>query len=521
MSKKTEKKNQHIVSAVVLKSFAKNKQDIILDTFSLGDRLIFDRHSKNEYPKTAFYKVMKNDFLAKNDFILNRKNIIKPDDRSEKICYEHIYSLSNDQQDVFNAKFNILEQRDPYDIKYLIEDELSKTESKISIFYKHIKEEEINENNIKLFENEIIYFVQTNELRSLNIFNVEKVDFVFSFKSSYIYFDKVYFCNFISSYMDNYLKKSDSFEIVEVYNYLNSISLLPYNNDYADFIKKNLVKIGISNIENKHYMVINNKSDLKFILSDVATSIFYSNNIFFKKLLKFIGYKNINDSPKKITLMPLSPNIAVILSDRPFSKSYIEIYNIEKIKKFNSIFFSTNNEWLIIHDIKLKRSEIINESFLKKINENEKISNSLHWIKCALEKKSYSNFEFNYEKTDYKMYKNFLFFFETVNNIKQKYFLDHNIFNNDTIYIKRNKKNIIFNNYMKEDNIVLHIFNRKSFILYIKEPMYYNFFISLNRVQFHCLKLFFIREKILTEFYIDYNKKRLVCLNFNFELKEV
>lgn len=520
MQKKTEKKNQHIVSAVVLKSFVKNKKDIILDTLSLGNRLIFDRHSKNEYPKIAFYKVMRNDFIAKDNFILDRKNIIKPDDRSNKICYEHIYSLSNEQQDVFNLKFNILDQRDPYDIKYLIEDELSKTESKIAIFYDYIKEEKINENNIKLYENEIISFIQTNELRALNIFNVKKVDFIFFLKNSFIYFDKVYFCNFVSSYIDNYLEKSDAFEIVEVYNYLHSISLLPYNNDYADFIKKNLVKIGISNIENKHYMVINNKSDLKFILSDVATSIFYSNNIFFKKLLKFIGHKNINDNPNKITLMPLSPNIAVILSDKPFSKSYIEIYNIEKIKKFNSIFFSTNNEWLIIPDIKLKRSEIINEKFLKKINANEKMSNSLHWIKCGLEKESYSNIKFNYEKLDYKMYKNFLFFFETVNNIKQKYLLVHNIFNNDTIYIK-NKKTIVFNNYMKDDSIVLHRFNKKSFILYIKDPMYYNFFISLNSIQFYCLKLFFIREKILTEFYIDYNKKRLVCLNFNFELKVV
>ncbi len=106
------------MSAVLLKQFQKDRQQIIEEVELLGNRFIYDLNKLNAYPEQAFYKVLKENFCE--NFLLYRSNVISQKARNDKICYPLIYSLNNKQHDILTSKYGFLDLRDHYTIKYLL-----------------------------------------------------------------------------------------------------------------------------------------------------------------------------------------------------------------------------------------------------------------------------------------------------------------------------------------------------------------------------------------------------------------
>lgn len=514
--KKPSKANQHIVSVCLLKQFSKNKKTISYEIESLKERCIFNkRDNKKDIAESACYRILSKDFNKCNNFPILRKNIMKPD--NTEFCVRHIYSISPTYYREYLKTLKCVDLRDDYDIRYFLENHFEKLETEFGNLMKYWNDNEKNidiEFFIDKYSSHIINFVISNELRGKHIYKGKKNAPQKNKKiSNYENFDKLIFLAFISLNIEKIFKNLDYYEQMEILNAFEDLTDLEAK-EKNDLFRKFIAKL--NNLDNnKNLLLIKNDTNLNFILSDVSTSVFYNKNVAFEHILKIIGKENFKSLPTKITLMPMKNNLMAIIADTPFTKKYITLNDYNRVKKMNSVFYSTNNEWLIVYDILFKRNEIIDNFFLKKITSHKINSNFLTWYENLQQYESSNNETYGYSKINQQDYKDIYIIIKYLFNLED---LTKKLRPRECFELNIEGK-LITN--VEGTGIFAGKINPLAIALIVKDKFLFNKIIDLNQSKRDCLKKALTFEHIISDFNISYKQEQIVFYKNYFKISKI
>lgn len=497
--------DQHIVPVCLLKQFSKNEKYIITEIENLGKRLM---SGKINIQSKACYKIMSKDFQKNNSFKVYKNNIIHPKNKS--FCERHLYSLN------YLVDGQIL----PDEVKYFLEKHFGRFETEFGKFIKYWNDNEKNI-NINFFMNkykkDIINFVLSNELRGKHFYKTNAVVESKERKNNdYITFDKLFFSSFLTLNSSKIIGNLDPFERVEAIN-----AVLQENKGFNreiknDIIKKISVYENLDYKNNKNLLLIQNTTELSFLLSDISTSIFYNTNKNFKYILELIGKDKFENLPNKITIMPIKPNLLAIVFDSECKVNYISCNNKNEIRKFNTLFYYRNNEWLLLYDVQLKRCEIIDEAYLKKIKFSNYLSNFANWYEFSYMKESYSNIDYGYYKINNNDYSEIRIIFKLLFNINE--------------FTNKLKENQCFNLDIKGKSIkncadscvIVGRCGNEGKLLMIKEGKIFNTILKFNQSQLECFEHMLKIEGHISSLYVSKEEKTIYFFkNIFFKQKDL
>lgn len=439
---------------------------------------------------------------------------MKPDNKW--FCETHIYSISPIYYREYLKKLQYEDLRDDYDIQYFLENHFEKLETEFGNLMKYWND---NENDIDIdffmnqYSNNIINFVISNELRGKHLYKSKKTTPHIKKISNYGNFDKLIFLAFISLNIENIFQNVDYYEQMEILNAFENLTDLEAK-EKNDLFRKFIAKLNNSD-NNKNLLLIKNNSKLNFILSDVSTSVFYNKNGAFEHILRLIGKENFKSKPTKITLMPMKNNLMAIISDVPFTEKYISLNNDEIIKKINSVFYSTNNEWLIVYDVLSKRNDIIDNLFLKKITSNKIKSNFLTWYENSQQYESSNNETYGYSKITQKDYKDIHIIIKYLFNLDD---LTKNLRSREYFELKIQGKLVTKS---EGTGIFAARIDPLAIVLIIQDKFLFNKIIDLNQSQRDCLKKILIFENIISDFNISYKREQIVFYKNYFKISKL
>lgn len=512
MNEEQEINNQHIVSKIILKQYIKNKENIEHDISSLGERFIHEKHNGKSIAKKACYLVTKKDLDENDFFYVREENIIGIE--NQKFCGFHLYSIDPENHKNHIKQYNIQDNRSDYKIKYLLEHNFAELENKFGNFIKKLRDNYIHFNNIHNYSKDIIEFVQSNELRGKHRYESSEQTLVNTDISDYNTFKKIYSSIFIILNIEHIFDNVDNYEKFEIFNLLESSE----QSENSDFKRKILAKSNnsIQNNSSQYYKLVYNNTDLSFILSDVATSKFYDNFFLYNEIINILDRKIFSTPPRKITLMPVRPDLLIIISDAPFIENHSNIDDQNIVKKINSIFYSSSNQWLVIKDILLSRSDIIDVEFHKKLTEEKIISNFVHWYENCLKNGSYSNPTFNYEKIEKYTY-NIIFQIIPLLVHLEKIVKHFNI--DKKIYLIVNN-NLISTGTENTGFSVCKI-NKNFNSLIVNEKIIYNEIKKLSAKQKETLKITMIALKLISDFVLSEERQEIYFFKRTIKQKDI
>lgn len=492
---------QHIVSKCLLKQFSKDEVSVLKDMQVLKNEEVLK--NKNKLAKKSCYRLLSEKFNKSERFMLSRDNIVAPDKKI--FCEYGLYSIkAKEHREYFYSK-GIIDLRSDDEIKYFLEKLFGECENDFGVFIKDWNEKKLDLDSFYDKHNKkILKFVLSNELRSKHLYKRKEKNSIINKDSSYSKFDYLMFSAFIILNSDKIIEKLDYYEIVDVLNDISDF-LDCDDNTKNELFKKYLASKNIELWNNKYSMLLKNDTNLSFLLSDVATSIFYNNSEGYKHVLKLIGADNFNGKPKKIMIMPLSKDLLVVVADVPFVFKSIKIDSKIIIQKINSLLYCNNNEWLVVYDIILDKKEILDKNLLRLLRKKENHSNITKWFFLAKTKESLSNFEYGYnkvEKKDFNRIKQLILCLKKTEYlssiIKSEDYRTLN-FRNDEKY---DKKGVIF---IKCSAIEKHfIINNKSI---------FNELFNFSDMQLKCFEKALIIEGYISGLYMSKDKSKILFYN--------
>lgn len=498
---------QHIVSACLLKQFAKSEELIIEDLILLDQRLIND---ENLIHSGACYKVLLDDFNRSQDFKIKKSNIIKP--KNKKFCEKNLYSINTKKYRKFLEYNNMTDPRSDKDIRFSLEINFGKSENKFGKFMNFWNNNFDIEALFNNYENEIISFVISNELRGKHIYKSSEVAPLPKRNiENYEDFDKLIFSSFLMLHFSDILEKLDHYEAVEITNFI------PMTQTYKDLEIRNckintFVSSSLDSIKDKFLILLKNNTDLSFLLSDVSSSVIYENNINFNQILEIIGNDNFERKPGKISIMPLNRHILAIVSDSPFKRGSSLVSDKNKIKKINSLFYFRTNNWLVVYDVFLKRNEIVDEIFLMELNGGVFLSGFLNWYKNSQEKESYSNSKYGYikiKKEDFDQIK------IVINLLIGLNVLVNELKPNEDIYFNKKGKKV-----MKYNGILASKVGDTGKVLIVGNKKIFDILFNFEQSQLECFKHALTLCGLISSFYISKEENKIYFCKDCFFKKE-
>lgn len=489
---------QHIVSKCLLKQFSKDEASILKDMQILKNEEVLK--TKNKLAKKSCYRLLSKDFNKSQKINISRSNIVAPD--KNIFCEYGLYSIKpKEHREYFYSK-GIIDLRSDDEIKYFLERLFGQCENDFGIFIKDWNNKILDLTSFYDKHNEkILKFVLSNELRSKHLYKKKENNFLINKESAYAKFDYLMFSAFIILNFDKIIEKLDYYEIVEI---LNDISDFINTDDKSknELFKKYLASKNIELLSNKYSILVKNDTNLSFLLSDVATSVFYNNSEGYKQTLRIIGADKFDKKPKKIILMPLSKDLLVLVSDTPFNFKSIEINNESIIKKINSLLYSNNNEWLVLYDIISEKKDIVDVGVLSLLIKKENYSNIAKWFLLAKKKESLSNVEYKYNKVGIKAFDNIK---RLILCLKKTEYLSSVIKSGDyrTLNFKGDEK------YDQKGVIFIKCSAIEKHLIINNESVFKEIF-KFNDMQLKCFEKALIIEGYISGIYISKDKSKIL-----------
>lgn len=490
----SEPNQQHIVSKCLLKQFSKDEASVLKDMQMLKNEEVLK--SKNKLAEKSCYRILSEDFDKSKKIAISRGNIVAP---AKKIFCEYgIYSIKTKEHREYFYSKGIIDLRSDDKIKYSLENIFGQCENDFGVFIKDWNEQKLNLASFyDKYNEKILKFVISNELRSKSIYRKNKQNIAIKKETHYAIFDYLMFSAFIELMFGRIIEKLDHYEIIEI---LNEVSSCINDDKRIDIFKRHFVSKNIEVFNNKYLMLAKNNTNLSFLLSDIATSIFYSNSEGYAQILKLIGVDKFVQKPKKIIIMPLSNDLLVIVSDTPFNLKSVEINDKGIIKKINSLLYCNNNEWLVVYDIILEKQEIIDQDLSILLGKQQNVSNISKWFFSAKTKESLSNCEYGYNKIEEKAFDCIRGLINCLKNID---YLSSNIESGRL----RNLKIEGDEKYDKSGVVFKHCSVKKCLIIN-NESIFKEIF-NFDDIQLKCFEKVFIKELYISELCISKNRDKI------------
>lgn len=472
---KQNKKNQHVVPASIIKKFCNDVSSVNnYVTNNICRFKLYKNKIIGSFAKKSAYKVIKNDFLKKDLFLIDIKNILKPDDKKfcEGILYGvninefraavSSYQITGFESKEFMQNYNKLNNLDDYEIKHLLEDSHCEHEANFGMITKdwdiHMGEN-LSDDEYLI----VINFLSSNLLRPKS--NYQKIEIkepCYSVNGEIPLYDALNTMKFYNFILTHDYEKISLFDHLKTFNALNSLKHFEISKrnenikrlfSYVNNNKKTI-------LDRKNVLFVRNKTNIDFILGDNLVCEYDNTHPVFNHL-KFIFGKCYIKTPKKIQIGVIRPDLLIIVTDAKIKNNFLELSK-NNVKKINSLTVKMADEWLVIKSIG-RRNKLIDINFFKSIEKEDYSSRYLKWFKLSLQGVILNNDGIGFNIINKKQFNkikplaDIAFNFSIIKTVMQKMNSTHSYLkiNNGKLIVSHNKSNLIAINEKNNFKIII------------------------------------------------------------------